>query len=89
MDVERLDQLSREQAAFFGDARVRRAVQGLHEYVIRVLVIYELFTVYNLQRVRGGCSELRSKILGEKGLVEESEKGVERRRHTPELDPDP
>ena len=30
-DVERLHQLSREQADFFADPRVRNAVQGLHE----------------------------------------------------------
>ena len=33
IDVERLDQLSREQADFFADPRVSDVVQGLHEYV--------------------------------------------------------
>ena len=86
-DVERLDQLSREQADFF--PRVSDVVQGLHEYV-RVSLLVDLRLIHEVfcQRVGGGGSRMRSKILREKEPGQASQKGLQRRRRRSAPDPD-
>ena len=43
-EVERLSELSREHGGFFANPTIRDSVQGLHEQVLCLLLIYNSLT---------------------------------------------
>jgi len=73
-DVERLSELSKEHRDIFADPSWRDPVQGLHEYVLWLSLIYGLLTGYfgsDLQEVLRECER---KYLKKRGLLKKVNK---------------
>ena len=69
MDVERLSELSREHGGFFANPIIRDAVQGLHEQVLCLLLIYMSLTRWFCSDLVAVLRRCEAKYLRKRSLV--------------------
>ena len=74
VDVERLSELSREHGDFFDNPSRKNSVQGLHEQVLWLLLIYGLLTGYFDSDLQTVLRECEAKYLGKKSLLKQVKK---------------